>query len=414
MASWRPGVSLGATILFVGELEPGGKVAGKYTLIGRVGRGGMGDVWIARNESTGAEVAIKTLRADRRRIEQAEERFRQEARVSAKLEHPNIARIYDLVEEADGTLLLVMERLRGETLKEAIAKGPLDSEKAIEIGLSILEALAAAHDAGIVHRDVTPANIFIAEEGGRHIPKLIDFGVAKAEGNTIETKAGHALGTPQYMSPEQIRSGVVDGRSDLFALSVTLFEAMTQTSPFKKANASGSLAAVLETEVDPDSRIPPAIWLALARGLSKQAYERPSDAREMASVLRRARGHAPPADPEPSPTSVASADLSGHIDVVPAAPKRPWGLVAAVGVLVVTLAVAAVTVLRREKPADGKPMPSPPPPATTAIAPPPTASSAPASASVAHSATPRPHPPSVTTKPQASAKTKPVATRPDF
>ena len=392
----------------VGELQPGGKVARKYTLIGRVGRGGMGDVWIARNESTGADVAIKTLRADRRTVEQAEERFRQEARVSAKLNHPNVARIYDLVEEEDGTLLLVMERLRGETLKEKIAAGPLDSEKALELCLPIFEALAAAHSAGIVHRDVTPANILIAEEGGRMIPKLIDFGVAKALDNTIETKAGQALGTPQYMSPEQIRSSVVDGRSDIFSLSVTLFEAMTGANPFKRTNASGSLASVLETEVDPDSRIPPAVWLVLSRGLAKQAYERPASALEMASGLRRAIGNSTP-ELQPPP-----ATLSAPIDVAPA-PKRPWGLLAAAGVLVVTIGIVAAAALRREKPADAMPATFQPP-AATSIAP---QSSASATSVTASSASVAPKPTArplslPTTKAAASGKAKAVATTPGF
>ena len=393
----------------MGECQFGDRVGGKYTLIGCAGRGGMAEVWIARNDATSGDVAIKMLRSDRRAVDQSEERFHQEARVSANLSHPNVARVFDLVEEDDGSLLLVMERLRGETLRDKLLAGPLEPAKAVSILLPILDALDAAHGAGIVHRDVNPANVFLAQDADGHItPKLIDFGVAKALDNTIETKAGQALGTPQYMSPEQIRSSVVDGRSDIFSLSVTLFEAMTGANPFKRTNASGSLASVLETEVDPDSRIPPAVWLVLSRGLAKQAYERPASALEMASGLRRAIGNSTP-ELQPPP-----ATLSAPIDVAPA-PKRPWGLLAAAGVLVVTIGIVAAAALRREKPADAMPATFQPP-AATSIAP---QSSASATSVTASSASVAPKPTArplslPTTKAAASGKAKAVATTPGF
>lgn len=414
----------------MGELQPGSKVAGKYTLIGRVGRGGMGDVWIARNEATHADVAIKTLRPDRRAIEQAEERFRQEAKVSARLAHPHIARIYDLVEEADGTLLLIMERLRGETLKDKLLAAPIDCNAAVELILPILDALGAAHDAGIVHRDVTPANILLAEEAGRVIPKLIDFGVAKAVDNTIETKAGHALGTPQYMSPEQIRSGTVDGRSDLFSLSVTLFEAITGVSPFKRSSASGSLAAVLESDVDPDPKITPTVWLVLSRGLAKQSYERHSSAQEMARALKAAiepaKDELPPHRAEHP--SLASDELSGQISLRPPAPRPKWPLFAAIGALGLIIGLATVTVFKKEKPAGASPAPPSSIPVQTLAAiatPAPTIPPPPAPTSTTSaSETGKPVLPMVpvtttvkrppTGKPQGGATTKPVATTPGF
>jgi serine/threonine-protein kinase len=304
----------------VAEYQPGDKVARKYTLTAHAGRGGMGDVWVA-HDAAGSEVAIKTLRPDRRLIEQAEDRFRQEARVSAKLHHPNIPRVIELVEEDDGTLLLVMERLRGETLKELLKHGPIDIDRALDIGLPILDALGAAHAHGIIHRDVTPANILLAEENGSITPKLIDFGVAKADDNIVLTKKGHALGTPHYMSPEQIRSGDVDGRSDLFGFSITLFEAITGTNPFKRKAVSGSLAAVLESEVEQDPRIPPALWEVLARGFSKNADERFATSMEMAAALRAAAGR-------------------------PARTNRRWPLVVAACVLAGVVVAAALIIAR--------------------------------------------------------------------
>jgi serine/threonine-protein kinase len=395
----------------VGELEPGSKVAGKYTLIERVGRGGMGDVWIAKNESTAAEVAIKTLRSDRKALDGAADRFRQEARVSAKLAHPNVARVYDLLEEQDGTLLLIMERLRGETLKKKLENGPMDEKEVVGICLPILEALGAAHEAGIIHRDVTPSNIFLAEEGGRITPKLIDFGVAKADETTITTKTGHALGTPQYMSPEQIRSGAVDPRSDLFSLSVTMFEAMTGANPFKRGSATSCLAAVLETDVDPDPRISPLVWLALARGLAKQSYERPDSAAEMASILRRAIGAE-----EVVLRSGASADLSGQLDVRPTvAKKRPWGLFAAIAGLAVIIGLAAMTLGRKERPTETAPA-APPPivlPTQTALEPTATATVA-AIVTPVESASAAKVKVTAPGKPQASTRPKTVATTPGF
>ena len=129
----------------------------------------MGDVWIAKNEATGAEVAMKTLRPDRRTLEQSEERFRHEARVGAKLHHPNVARVYDLVEAEDGTLLLIMEKIQGDSLRKLIQDKPLPPEALLDIVLPILDALGAAHRAGIIHRDVTPGNV-VARPGGSFAP----------------------------------------------------------------------------------------------------------------------------------------------------------------------------------------------------------------------------------------------------
>ena len=424
------------------ELNPGTKVAGKFSLVGRVGRGGMGEVWIARNEATDADVAIKVLRPDRRTLEQSEERFRHEARIAAKLAHPNVARVYDLLETDDGTLMLVMERLHGETLRERIQReGALSVDDVLAILLPICDALAAAHDAGVVHRDVTPGNIFLADEHGKLVPKLIDFGVAKVDDTPLHTKTGHALGTPQYMSPEQIRIGQVDGRSDEFSMAVTIYEALTATNPFKRPVASGSLAAVLEVEVDPDERIPPQVWLVLARALSKQPYERYATIREMAGALRGAAGGAP-AMPDPGPRRSAPS-ISAEVEVrrvsesphpvsspvpTPVPGRRPrWPLAAAALALVVIAGGALTYAARRGRSDPGAPGNDPPPPtvvttassATTGASgapPPPSADVAPsATSTAATSAKPKPTGRPTThgtAKPSASGK--PIATTPGF
>ncbi|MDP9002863.1 MAG: serine/threonine protein kinase [Myxococcota bacterium] len=273
------------------QLEHGVRI-GKYQLMRQLAVGGMGEVWVARNQATGAHVAVKVRRGDVAN-EEAALRFRHEARLGAMLSHRSIVRIFDLVEESDGTLLLVMELLRGETLERyARARGPLPTTEAIALALPVLSALGHAHDLRVVHRDVTPANIFLAMDPDGHvIPKLVDFGIAKLPASGFQTLDGRVLGTPRYMAPEQIRAdNELDGRSDLFSMGVILYEMLTGSSPFAASSPSASLAAVLEAVVDPDPRVEPRVWIELQRALSKRAYERHKSAREMAEALRGASG----------------------------------------------------------------------------------------------------------------------------
>src|SRR5579859_3758663 len=182
------------------RLEAGMRLAGKYVLVRRVAVGGMGEVWVAKNDQTGAEVAIKVRRRDAGAGEDAVARFRHEARLGAMLSHRSIVRIFDLVEESDGKLLLVMVLLHGETLERYLkSNGPLSTNEAVAIGVPLLSALAHAHDAGIVHRDVTPANVFLAIDPDGHVtPKLVDFGIAKLPSTGVKTLEGRVLGTPRY------------------------------------------------------------------------------------------------------------------------------------------------------------------------------------------------------------------------
>ena len=286
------------------RLEPHNRVAGKFRLGRRLATGGMGEGWVARNESTGADVALKMLRrgdADRERELQIEERFRHEARLSAMLSHRSIVKVFDLLEERDGTLVLVMELLRGETLQAYLErKGSRPAREGVAIVTPILSALAHAHERGIIHRDVTPSNIFLAVDPDGHVtPKLVDFGIAKLAGTgpqpsqlkPVQTVDGRVLGTPRYMAPERIRgSSEIDGRADLFAVAVVLYETLTGVSPFAASSASASLAAVLERHVDPDERIEPRIWIEIQRAMAKRAYERHATAHEMATALRAALG----------------------------------------------------------------------------------------------------------------------------
>jgi serine/threonine-protein kinase len=231
---------------------------------------------------------------------EGEQRFRNEACMTAGLSHRNIVKVFDLLEEVDGTLGLVMERLRGETLFAYVRRlGARPSHDAVEIMIPILNALEHVHGRGVVHRDVTPSNIFLAVDPDGHItPKLVDFGIAKSRssprGETaqlIQTLDGRVLGTPMYMAPERIRgSDDSDPRSDVFSAAVVMYEIITGTSPFAASTPAASLAAVLERPVDPDPRIDARLWLEIRRAMAKQPYERHAAVREFADTLRGSLG----------------------------------------------------------------------------------------------------------------------------
>jgi serine/threonine protein kinase len=328
------------------KLEAGTRAGGKYRLARPIASGGMGQVWLARSDATGADVALKVLRRSDSAVNDA--RFRNEARFAAGLAHRNIVRVFDFIEEPDGTLLLVMELLRGESLAEMLARrGALSTREAIAVVLPVLSALGYAHASGVVHRDVSPANVFLSvEPDGEVVPKLVDFGIAKLPDAGSLTLEGAVLGTPRYMAPEQIRAaGDIDGRADLFSVAVVVYESVTGASPFAAATPAASLAAVLEATVDPDPRIEPRVWIELQRALSKRPYQRHRDASEMADALRAALGETdadlaallrrdPPLRGEAllHPTAPAPATGDGQsFDAVQRAGIRRRGLVVAVG-----------------------------------------------------------------------------------
>lgn len=275
-------------------LKRGDRIGGKLKLLRSLAEGGMGSVWVARNMATEADVAIKVLRSGREdERADAAERFRHEAKLGATLAHRNITCVFDLLEDDDGSLVLIMELLRGETLQDYLkSKGALSTKEAVAIIVPILSALQHAHDHGVVHRDVKPANIFLhVDPDGHVIPKLLDFGIAKVRAASLQTLHGSVLGTPRYMSPEQVRvSKELDGRSDLFSVGVVLYELITGENPFSAPSASASLAQVLEVEIDPDPRIDARVWLEMRRALSKHVHERHASASVLGKALCSAIG----------------------------------------------------------------------------------------------------------------------------
>ena len=226
-------------------LAPGTAI-GPYRVVDLLARGGMGDVYRANDERLQRHVALKVLAETKTGDPRRVERFMQEARVTASLDHPNVVRVYD-VGRIDGRAYLVAELLEGETLRSRIDRGSLSPAEAVRIGREIASGLSAAHAAGLVHRDLKPDNIFLTQSGGT---KILDFGIAKlaqdeSVADGLSTLTGVVFGTAGYLSPEQIRGERVDARADLFALGAVLFEMLTGTRPFARNHLVESLHAIL-------------------------------------------------------------------------------------------------------------------------------------------------------------------------
>src|SRR5262245_31193352 len=206
-----------------------GQNIGKYRVLDRIGRGGMGTVYKAIDETLHREVAIKVLNAELNDPAIAR-RFRAEAVTVARLNHPGIATIFELFQH-DGEWLMVMEFLRGETLEGLVGrKGPLPPAQAGDVCMQTLAALAHAHSLGVVHRDLKPANVMVTDSGA---VKIMDFGIARVVGTEHLTSAGFMMGTPAYMAPEQVMGQDIDARADLYAIGVVFFYLLTGRLPFK-------------------------------------------------------------------------------------------------------------------------------------------------------------------------------------
>jgi predicted Ser/Thr protein kinase len=221
---------------------------GPYRVERVLGEGGMGIVYLAEDTRLGRLIALKAIASRFAADPLRRERLRREARAAAALSHPGIATIFAL-EEIDGSLYIASEYVPGETLRDELQRGPLPTGSAVATAIAIARALAAAHDAGIVHRDLKPENV-IRTPGGE--VKILDFGLARFRAGEPEGPAltgdGTILGTPAYMSPEQLRGGAVDQRSDLFALGVVLYELVSGVHPFAGSDPTSTIARILETE----------------------------------------------------------------------------------------------------------------------------------------------------------------------
>ena len=265
---------------------------GRYEISAEVGRGAMGTVYKAHDPLIERTVALKTIRLDlsHQARQVFEERFYREAKSAGRLNHPNIVTIYD-VGETGGSAYIAMEYLEGESLDTLLDNHiRLSLERIAHIALQIANGLAYAHQHGVIHRDVKPANIILMRRG--RVVKITDFGIAQIPAST-QTGDGALLGSPRYMSPEQVQGTVVDGRSDVFSLGVVLYEMLTGHAPFTGDNLSTILYNIMNYEPAPPSRVnqdvPPAFDHIVMRALSKRPAERYQTARDMATDLRALR-----------------------------------------------------------------------------------------------------------------------------
>jgi serine/threonine-protein kinase len=275
---------------------------GRYEILDEIGRGAMGTVYQARDPLIERTVAIKTVPITQLRQEgaDAESRFLREAQSAGRLSHPNIVTIYD-VGEVDGLAYIAMEYLSGATLRDLMNKGPMPLDLALDTATQMAEALAFAHEHGVIHRDVKPANVVVTGQNGRI--KLTDFGIAHLA-NSEHTHTGQMLGSPRYMSPEQAMGNEVDGRSDIFSLGAMLYEMLTghyafdgdslPTIVYRVINETPMAASTLRP------KLPAGLASLLAHMLSKNPHARP-DAHALVKALhalapaaRQAQGPTPP------------------------------------------------------------------------------------------------------------------------
>src|ERR671915_227681 len=261
----------------------------RYDVVRPLGSGGMGEVYLARDRVLGRDVALKVLRKQYAGDDEFAERFKREAMSAASLSHPNIVQVYDRGETEEGASYIAMEYVPGGTLKERISKeGPLEAADAAALGAQVAEALGAAHDRGMVHRDIKPQNVLLAARGGA---KVADFGIARAGSSATISRTGSVMGTAGYMSPEQALSKSATPESDLYSLGVVLYEALTGELPYTADNPIAvSMKHVnepLRPPVQLNTRIPRGMNALVTKLLAKDPEDRYADADELADDLWR-------------------------------------------------------------------------------------------------------------------------------
>ncbi|MFO0593164.1 MAG: bifunctional serine/threonine-protein kinase/formylglycine-generating enzyme family protein [Polyangiaceae bacterium] len=279
------------------ELAPGQTLYGRYRLDRRLDEGGMAVVWAGTQLSTGREVALKVLKAEAAQDSATRRRMLREARAACAVRHPNVLAVHDVIELDDGSPVLVMDLLRGESLREHLArKGPLSLDATIALLMPVIAAVGTAHAAGIVHRDLKPENIYLAQQGGLTTVKVLDFGIAKvstasnvaSQVNAL-TNAGTMLGTPYYMAPEQIVGEGIDHRADVWSLGVIVYECLVGVRPTEADNIGKILKRVLTNEIEPLSEraptLPKEVTGLVDRMLSQNPSARPFSMREVGEAL---------------------------------------------------------------------------------------------------------------------------------
>ena len=286
-----------------------GRPFGRYRLVELLGRGGMGEVWRAYDTAMDRVVALKVLSPGLADDPVYEERFRREAHAAAGLDEPHVVPIYDFG-EIDGQLYVTMRLIQGRDLATVLAEGPLEPARAIRIVEQIAAALHAAHEIGLIHRDVKPSNILVARDDFAY---LIDFGIARAVGDTGLTSTGAAIGTWAYMSPERLNTGHADARADIYALACVLFEALTGQRPYPGDTLEQQIVGHLTTPPPRPSAlqpgVPPPLDAVIARGMAKDPDQRYATTVELARAARDAT-----TVPLPRPEATVSAHPPARAD----------------------------------------------------------------------------------------------------
>ena len=310
-------------------LKPGDVFLGKYKIESLIGAGGMGSVVLARHQDLGTHYAIKVMHTsvpDRSAVD----RFKREAKTSAMVDHPNIVRVFDCGEH-DGHCYIVMEYLPGENLRQRLGRvGRFSVEEAVRFAGVVCDVLEVMHEMGIVHRDLKPDNIVFAKRGNAERVKILDFGIAKLATASVSghlTQTGTVVGTPAYMSPEQCMAGQIDGRSDIYALGVILFQLLTGRLPFDSDNLLTMMYLHVNKEPpsahEIDPAVPEAVSAVVKRMMDKAPENRYQSATACAAALSEAAGVEIPIR-EGSKTSAARAVSGEHA----ATPSGPHGTVA--------------------------------------------------------------------------------------
>lgn len=324
-----------------------GQTISHYNIVESLGGGGMGVVYKARDTRLNRFVALKFLPPEWSRDEAAKQRFMQEARAASTLEHPNICTIYDIGETDDGQLFIAMANYEGQTLKNRSSQGPMPILEAIDIAIQMIEGLIKAHEAEIIHRDIKPANIMITNDA--HV-KILDFGLAKLEGEPRLTVTGTTLGTVSYMSPEQARGEEADARSDIWSVGVTIYEMVTGQLPFQGGQAA-VMQAIQMVEPKPltalRSGVPLDLERIVDRALSKRAEDRYQTMADMRSELQRVQRTMTDMDDDTPTVTMAPVEgektppLTTATPTIPepALKKRKWTLA---GVLAIGIIIAGI------------------------------------------------------------------------
>jgi YVTN family beta-propeller protein len=295
-------------------LAPGTTIAG-YRIEALIGRGGMGAVYRAEEQGLARKVALKVIAPELAQDERFRERFLRESRIAASLDHPHVIPIYQAGEE-NGLLFLAMRYVEGTDLARLAAEeGALESRRALDLLSQVAEALDAAHQKGLVHRDVKPSNVLIAQPGGREHCYLADFGLTKRTGSLSGVSvAGEIVGTLEYVAPEQITGSPLDERSDVYSLGCVVYECLTGQAPFPRATDVALLWAHVHEEPTPPSQarpeLPKELDTVLARALAKEPGRRYRSAGELVAATRSALGIGETPRPEKRPLRVARARVA--------------------------------------------------------------------------------------------------------